>query len=185
MILHVVDGSDPEPEAQIAAVRSVLAEIGAGEVPELVVINKSDAADPIVVESLRRREGDCVLVSARTGAGLDDLRDALEEALPRRDREVQVLLPYSRGDLIARVHEEGEVLGVGHGADGTELQARVPPALAAELAQFSTEPGEPAEPAAPTGPTETNGSQPAPVVPLPAGARGPAPAPALASRASR
>jgi GTP-binding protein HflX len=174
----------------------VLAEIGAGEVPELVVINKSDAADPIVVESLRRREGDCVLVSARTGAGLDDLRDALEEALPRRDREVQVLVPYSRGDLIARVHEEGEVLEVGHGADGTELQARVPPALAAELAQFSTEPfepepGEPAEPfepgepTVPTGPTETNGSQPAPLVPLPAGARGPAPARALASRASR
>jgi GTP-binding protein HflX len=141
LILHVVDGSDPEPEAQIAAVRGVLAEIGAGDVPELVVINKSDAADPIVVEGLRRRERGCMLVSARTGAGLDDLRDALEETmggLPRRDREVQALVPYSRGDLVARAHEEGEVLHVGHGADGTELQARVPPALAAELEPFGT-----------------------------------------------
>jgi GTP-binding protein HflX len=133
LILHVVDGSDPDPEAQIAAVREVLAEIGAGEVPELIVINKSDAADPIVVDGLRARENNCVLVSARTGAGLDNLRDALEEALPRRDREVKVVVPYSRGDLVARAHDEGEVLQVGHGADGTELLARVPPALAAEL----------------------------------------------------
>ena len=135
LILHVVDGSDPEPEAQIAAVREVLAEIGASEVPELIVINKSDAADPIVVDGLRSREQHCVLVSARTGAGLDELRDALEEALPRRDREVKVVVPYSRGDLVARAHDEGEVLQVGHGADGTELLARVPPALAAELEQ--------------------------------------------------
>jgi GTP-binding protein HflX len=141
LILHVVDGSDPEPEAQIAAVREVLAEIGAGNVPELVVINKSDAADPIVVEGLRRRERGSVLVSARTGGGLEKLRDALEEALPRRDREVQVVVPYSRGDLVARAHEEGEVLHVGHGADGTELQARVPPALAAELERFAAVPG--------------------------------------------
>ncbi len=135
LILHVVDGSDPDPGAQIIAVREVLAEIGAAEVPELIVINKSDAADPIVVEGLRNREKNCVLVSARTGAGLDDLRDALEEALPRRDREVKVVVPYSRGDLVARAHADGEVLNVGHGADGTELQARVPPALAAELEQ--------------------------------------------------
>src|SRR6201992_1328220 len=135
LILHVVDGSDPEPEAQIAAVREVLAEIGAGEVPELIVINKSDAADPIVVDGLRNHEKNCVLVSARTGAGLDELRDALEEALPRRDREIKVVVPYSRGDLVARAHDEGEVLEVGHGADGTELLARVPPALAAELEQ--------------------------------------------------
>jgi GTP-binding protein HflX len=137
LILHVVDGSDPDPEAQITAVRDVLAEIGAAEVPELIVINKSDAADPIVVERLRHREKNCVLISARTGAGLDELRDVLEEELPHRDREVRALVPYSRGDLVARAHEEGEVTRIGHGADGTELEARVPPALAAELEQFS------------------------------------------------
>ena len=137
LILHVVDGSDADPEAQITAVREVLAEIGAAGVPELVVINKSDAADPIVVDRLRHREKNCVLISARTGAGLDELRDVLEEELPHRDREVRALVPYSRGDLVARAHEEGEVTRVGHGADGTELEARVPPALAAELEQFS------------------------------------------------
>jgi GTP-binding protein HflX len=137
LILHVVDGSDADPEAQITAVREVLAEIGAAGVPELIVINKSDAADPIVVDRLRHREKNCVLISARTGAGLDELRDVLEEALPHRDREVRALVPYSRGDLVARAHEEGEVTRVGHGADGTELEARVPPALAAELEQFS------------------------------------------------
>jgi GTPase len=137
LILHVVDGSDPDPQAQIAAVRGVLAEIGAGDVPELVVVNKSDAADPIVVEGLRLREKGCVLVSARTGQGLEALRDALEAALPRRDREIQALVPYSRGDLVARAHQEGEVLRVGHVADGTELEARVPPPLAAELERFA------------------------------------------------
>ena len=137
LILHVVDGSDADPEAQITAVREVLAEIGAAGVPELVVINKSDAADPIVVDRLRHREKNCVLISARTGAGLDELRDVLEEALPHRDRQVRVVVPYSRGDLVARAHEEGEVMHVGHGADGTDLEARVPPALAAELEQFS------------------------------------------------
>jgi GTPase len=137
LILHVVDGSDADPEAQITAVRDVLAEIGAAGVPELIVINKSDAADPIVVDRLRHREKNCVLISARTGAGLDELRDVLEEALPHRDREVRALVPYSRGDLVARAHEEGEVTRVGHGADGTDLEARVPPALAAELEQFS------------------------------------------------
>jgi GTPase len=80
-------------------------------------------------------------VSARTGTGLEKLRDALEDALPRRDREVEALVPYSRGDLVARVHEEGEVLHIGHGADGTALQARVPPALAAELERFAVAPG--------------------------------------------
>ena len=73
--------------------------------------------------------------------GWTTLRDALEEALPRRDCEVQALVPYSRGDLVARAHDEGEVLHVGHGADGTELQARVPPALAAELERFAVAPG--------------------------------------------
>jgi len=140
LILHVVDGSDPDPQAQIAAVRTVLAEIGAAGVPELVVVNKSDAADPIVVEGLRLRERGCVLVSARTGDGLDALRDALEAALPHRDREVRALVPYSRGDLVSRAHDEGEVLHVGHGPDGTELQARVPLPLAAELARFEVTP---------------------------------------------
>jgi GTP-binding protein HflX len=133
LILHVVDGADPEPEAQIAAVRGVLAEIGAGQVPELVVVNKIDEADPVVLQSLRAREPGSLSVSAKTGAGLSGLREAIEAALPRLDQQVRVTVPYSRGDLVARAHAEGEVQHTEHIPDGTLLQARVPPALAAQL----------------------------------------------------
>jgi GTPase len=133
LILHVVDGSDPEPEAQIAAVRGVLAEIGAGDVPELIVVNKIDSAAPVVLHALRAREPGSLSVSARTGAGLPALRDAIEAALPRLDVPVKVVVPYRRGDLVARAHAEGEVLQTEHVPDGTVLEARVPPALAAQL----------------------------------------------------
>jgi GTP-binding protein HflX len=128
-----VDGSDAYPEAQIDAVREVLREIGADGVTELVVINKADAADPITLARLRRREKNSVVVSARTGAGIDELMDAIEADLPGLDREVRVVLPYQRGDLVARVHELGEVLSQEHTPEGTLLHARVPGGLAAEL----------------------------------------------------
>src|SRR5436309_3607719 len=109
-ILHVVDGSDAEPEAQIAAVRAVLAEIGAGHVPELVVVNKIDSAEPVVLQGLRARAPGSLSISAKTGAGLAALADAIEAALPRLDVQVKVTVPYSRGDLLARAHAAGEVL---------------------------------------------------------------------------
>src|SRR5499427_5513517 len=140
LILHVVDGSDADPQAQIRAVREVLGQIGAADVPEIVVINKADAADPVVVKGLEANERGCVVVSARTGAGIEDLLAAVDARLPRRDQEIRVLVPYERGDLVARAHEEGEVLAVRHAADGTELTARVPPGLAAELTGVSGTP---------------------------------------------
>src|SRR5579862_4146611 len=79
LILHVVDGSDADPQAQLAAVREVLAEIGAQNVPELVVINKIDDADQVALKALQLRERGAVLVSAKTGEGLDELRAAIEE----------------------------------------------------------------------------------------------------------
>jgi GTP-binding protein HflX len=133
LVLHVVDGSDADPQAQMSAVREVLAEIGAADVPEIVVINKADTADPVEVKGLQAKERDCVVVSALTGSGIDDLLAAVDAGLPRRDREVRVLVPYGRGDLVARAHQEGEVLAVRHAAEGTELIARVPAGLAAEL----------------------------------------------------
>jgi GTPase len=136
LVLHVVDGSDPDPMAQLGAVREVLREIGADGVTELVVVNKSDVADPIAVKALQLRERDCVVVSAQTGAGIDELLAAVERVLPRHDSEVQVVVPYERGDLLARVHEEGEVLDLSHGENGTVLTARVPHWLAAELEQI-------------------------------------------------
>ena len=139
LILHVVDGSDADPRAQISAVREVLGQIGAGKVPELVVVNKADEADPLEIKGLRLAERGAVVVSARTGRGLDDLIAAVEAALPR-DAEVSALVPYGRSDLVARVHREGEVLAVAHCEGGTQLTARVPPDLAAQLAGASAAP---------------------------------------------
>ncbi len=133
LILHVVDGSDEAPEEQIAAVREVLAEIDAAGVPELIVINKSDAADPDTVAALLRREPHAVVVSARTGHGFDELMAAIDEDLPDHLVDVTVLVPYSRGDLVSRAHRQGEVRSSDHEADGTRLHARVPEALAGEL----------------------------------------------------
>ncbi|GAA4140081.1 GTPase HflX [Actinomadura keratinilytica] len=136
LILHVVDGSDADPEAQIDAVREVLREIGAEGIPELVVINKADAADELVLARLQRREPHSVVVSARTGAGIAELRAAIEADLPGLERELRVLVPYDRGDLVARVHSRGEVLKLEHLAEGTALHARVPDDLAGELERF-------------------------------------------------
>src|SRR6266568_1309986 len=136
LILHVVDGSDADPRAQISAVREVLGEIGAREVPELIVCNKADTADEIVLKGLHLAEPQSVVVSARTGAGLPALLAEIERLLPRLSAEVNVLVPYARGDLIARAHQEGEVLGLEHTDAGTQLSARVPAALAAELDRF-------------------------------------------------
>jgi GTPase len=138
LILHVVDGSDAAPESQIAAVREVLRELGAGQVPELVVINKADVADAMSLARLRRREPRSVVVSARTGAGIDGLLQAIEENLPRTDREIRAMVPYDRGDLVARVHDLGEVLSQSHTAEGTELHARVPVRMAGELEPYVT-----------------------------------------------
>ncbi|HET7013539.1 MAG TPA: GTPase HflX [Streptosporangiaceae bacterium] len=136
LILHVVDSSDADPRSQIAAVREVLAEIGAREVPELVVFNKSDAADPILLKGLQLAEPHSMVVSARTGDGLPELMAEIERLLPRPTIEVSVLLPYARGDLLARAHREGEIISVEHTDAGTALTVRVQPALANELDRF-------------------------------------------------
>jgi GTP-binding protein HflX len=138
LIVHVVDGSHADPEGQITAVREVLAEIGADTVAELVVINKVDVADPLAVARLLAREPHAVVVSARTGAGIDDVLAAIEADLPRPSVDVDALVPYSRGDLISKVHENGEIVSIEHLAGGTHLKARVNPSLAGELAAYAT-----------------------------------------------
>ncbi|HEX3828882.1 MAG TPA: GTPase HflX [Sporichthyaceae bacterium] len=137
LILHIVDGSDDEPEAQLSAVRAVLAEIEARDVREIVVVNKADAAQPAVLERLVRREPTAVVVSARTGVGIEGLLSAIAAAIPRPDVEVNVLVPYEHGGLVARVHEHGDVLVQEYTGEGTRLRARVGDALAAELAPFA------------------------------------------------
>jgi GTP-binding protein HflX len=141
LILHVVDGSDADPEGQIAAVREVLGEIGALHVPELLVINKVDAADENTLTRLRRVAPDAVFVSARTGRGLEQLATAVEARLPRPSIEVHVLVPYDRGDLVSRVHSTGEVLAEEHTGDGTLLAARVSGDLAGALSAYAVAAG--------------------------------------------
>ncbi|MDF2092780.1 GTPase HflX [Knoellia sp. 3-2P3] len=136
LVLHVVDGSHPDPEGQITAVRGVLADVDAAGVKEVIVVNKADAADPEVLDRLRRHEKHCIVVSARTGRGIAELRDLIADELPRPTIDVDVLLPYERGDLVSRLHDEGEVLGAEHTTDGTRVQARVHPDLAAELTAY-------------------------------------------------
>ncbi len=137
LVLHVVDGADPDPESQLGAVRQVLGEVGAGSVRELVVINKADAADPEVLGRLRRREPHSVVVSARTGLGLEELRELIAAELPRPSIDVEVLLPYDRGALVSRLHDEGEVLEEEHLCEGTRVRARVKAALAGELETYA------------------------------------------------
>jgi GTP-binding protein HflX len=137
LLLHIVDGSDPDPLGQINAVRIVLGDIDAAAVPEVIVVNKVDAMSEEDVLLLRRALPDAVWVSARTGAGLEALRDVIAGRLPRPDVDVDVLLPYHRGDLVARVHRDGEVLTEQHEAEGTRMSARVDAGLAAALDGFA------------------------------------------------
>ncbi|UUW92012.1 GTPase HflX [Pimelobacter simplex] len=137
LIVHVVDGSHPDPEGQLTAVREVLADIEAGDVPELVIINKTDAADPLVVDRLLRREPHSVAVSARTGEGIAAAIAAIEADLPRPQVEFTALVPYARGDLIDRIHKDGEIGTLEHTAEGTRVTGRATEALAGELAAYA------------------------------------------------
>ncbi|MFC8100184.1 GTPase HflX [Streptomyces sp. NPDC057363] len=137
LILHVVDGSHPDPEAQIEAVRAVVGEVGGDGVPEVVVINKADAADPRTLERLLAAEPGAIAVSARSGDGIDALRARIEEDLPHPGTEIEVLLPYTAGHLVARIHSTGEVLTETHEEDGTRIKANVEARLAAELAEYA------------------------------------------------
>ncbi|MCU1675888.1 MAG: ATP-binding protein, partial [Frankiales bacterium] len=135
LVLHVVDGSDPHPEAQLSAVRAVFAEIGSAGMTEIVVVNKADVANPEVVARLVRSEN-AIAVSARSGAGMAELLDVIADRIPRPEVALRVLLPYGRGDLVNRVHELGEVRSTEHTGEGTLLEVAVHPDVAAELAEY-------------------------------------------------
>jgi GTP-binding protein HflX len=152
LLVHVVDGSDPNPLAQINAVRLVIREVfgaagsassgSAGhdghQAPELLVVNKVDAASDLMLAKLRRALPDAVFVSARTGEGIDALRSQMSRLVAPTDTPVEVVIPYDRGDLVARLHADGRVQEAEHSADGTRIRARVPVGLAASLRQFET-----------------------------------------------
>ena len=138
VLVHVVDGSHPDPEEQVRAVRTVLAELESLPGTELLVVNKVDAASEETLLRLKRLWPEAVLVSARTGAGLDVLRETIDALLPRPAVELELLVPYDRGDIIARLHERAEVLETEHTGAGTRLRVRVSEQFAARLAPFVT-----------------------------------------------
>ena len=136
LILHVVDGSDPDPEGQLSAVRKVLADIDAHDIPELVVINKADAADPFVIDRIKLYEKNSIAISALTGKGIDELVAMIEAQLPHPQLDIKATIPYDRGDLLARAYREGNVLSRTDTEVGTVIVAKVPEPLANMLEEY-------------------------------------------------
>ena len=136
LILHVVDGSDPDPEGQLSAVRKVLADIDAHDIPELVVINKADAADPYVINRIKLHEKNSIAISALTGEGIAELVAMIEAQLPHPQLDIKATIPYDRGDLLARAYREGNVLSRTDTEVGTVIVAKVPQPLANVLEEF-------------------------------------------------
>jgi GTP-binding protein HflX len=126
LLVHVVDGSAPEPEAQIKAVYDVLREIHADAVPEMLVVNKADLALPDDVAALTRAHPDAVVVSAVAGTGIDKLLDRIAGRLRELEPVVELEVPYDRGDVLAALHRDGEVLVEVHVDAGTRVRARLP-----------------------------------------------------------
>ena len=137
VIVHVVDGSHPDPLGQIKAVRGVIAEIGGEKIPEIIALNKADIADPEVMALVMRAEPDAYPISVHTGAGIAELVRAIETSLPRPRIEVRTVLPYDRGDLVSQIHEHGEILSEEYLPEGTSLHAMVDGSLAHALEKYS------------------------------------------------
>ena len=136
LIVHVVDGSHQDPLGQIKAVREVIRDIGGEKIPEIIALNKAEIADPEVIRLVMREEPDAYPISVHTGVGIEALIAAIEASLPRPNVEVRTLIPYNRGDLVSRIHEEGEIIREEHLENGTSLHARVDGALAHLLEKF-------------------------------------------------
>ena len=137
LIVHVVDATDPDPLGQISTVRSVIADFDASSIPELIVFNKADLVQDEVQVRLRGMVQGALLVSARTGQGLDALQEAIGATLPKPDVEFVGIIPYSRGDLVSRIHLAGKVLETEYVEEGTALKALVREDLAFELREFA------------------------------------------------
>ena len=136
LIVHVVDASHPDPGSQIETVRSVVAEVGASNIRELIVFNKIDLVDETTRMALRGLEPGSIEVSARSGEGIDELLAKIAELLPEPNVRVRVLIPYSRGDLVSRIHLNSKIEELEYVEEGTSIVAMVRPELAAEIAQF-------------------------------------------------
>ncbi len=137
LLIHVVDSSDPGAPDQAAAVREVLDSIGAGGIPEMLVLNKTDLADQAASARLRRLYPEAVSVSALEMTGLDQLQSRLVDHLARGSQQVELLVPYVRGEILGRLRREAEILAEEHRAEGTMVSARIPPDRAARYREFT------------------------------------------------
>jgi GTP-binding protein HflX len=137
LVVHLVDAAQQDPMAQVEAVHKVLTEVGAGGVPELLVLNKADLVDDLSRARLVRQFPGVPLVSAATGEGIDELLVEVAARLPHPDVYLTAVLPFQRGDLLDRAYREGEVLEVEHLPEGTRLIVRAPAALAHALEPFA------------------------------------------------
>ena len=133
LIVHVVDGSHPDPFEQLRAVREVINEIGGGEIMEIIAVNKADVASPEVLMEILRKESNAYAISASTGYGIENLIRAVEAALPKPKVEIKAIIPFSRGDLVSAVHEQGEIISEEYLPEGTKLHAMVGGALARKI----------------------------------------------------
>jgi GTP-binding protein HflX len=138
LIVHVVDGSHPDPFEQIRAVRLVIDEIGGKDIPEIIAINKVDVADPAVILEILRKEPNSYAFSVRTGFGIEGLLHAIESSLPRPSIEINVVIPYDRGDLVHAIHESGEIFSEQYLPEGTSIHARVNGGLAQRIENSHT-----------------------------------------------
>jgi GTP-binding protein HflX len=136
LIVHVVDGSHPDPTEQIRAVREVINEIGGGDILEIIAINKADITPPETLLKLLRLEPNSFAFSARTGFGIETLVKAIETALPRPRVEIKAVIPFSRGDLVSAIHERGEIFSEDYLPEGTAIHAMVDGAIAQAISNL-------------------------------------------------
>ena len=137
LIVHVVNGSHPDPMEQIRAVREVINDIGGGEITEIIAINKADVAAPEVMMQLLREESNSFAFSARTGFGIDTLIKAIESSLPRPRVEITATIPFNRGDIVSAIHERGEIISEDYSGEGTIIHAMVDGAIAEKISRLN------------------------------------------------
>lgn len=136
LLIHVVDGTDDDPAGQIAAVREVLEEIEADDIPEVLAINKIDAVSETQRQRLQNLYPDATIVSALRGLGLNDLLEAVADAVTRQMTTLKLSIPYERGDVVAAAHRLGDVIEEKHDDAGTTLDVRVPTSRAERFSEF-------------------------------------------------
>jgi GTP-binding protein HflX len=140
VIVHVVDGAHPDPAGQLATVRGVIGDLGVRDTPEIVVFNKRELIDSATRLVLGGLEPAAVFVSTRTGEGIGQLLARIAETIPAPDIQVELLVPYDRGDAIASLHEHARILSTSYEESGTRVRALVTAWQHSALREFAVVP---------------------------------------------